>query len=411
MMAKWLPPEQQLAELKKGTAEIVSEWELLEKLRQSVKEDRPLRIKYGADPTAPDIHLGHTVPIRKLKQFQDLGHEVIFIIGDFTGRIGDPSGRSETRPQLTEEEIQANARTYREQIFKILDPEKTHLTFNSSWLAPLTFVDVIHLAAKHTVARILERDDFDSRFRSGLPISIHELLYPLAQGYDSVAVQADVELGGTDQKFNFLLARDLQREYGQPPQVALMMPLLVGTDGAQKMSKSLGNYIGVDEQPGQIYGKTMSIPDELMIQYFELTTDLSVDEIERLRSGLADGSLHPRDVKMRLARELVGLYHGAAAAQRAEQEFVAVFQQGVLPEEIPQVAISPAELDAGRLGIVALLVRAGLVGSNSEAKRMIAQGAVRVDEDRVTDSDAAVAVRDGMVVRVGKRRMARVALC
>ncbi|HHT02628.1 MAG TPA: tyrosine--tRNA ligase [Firmicutes bacterium] len=405
MTGKWLPPEQQLKELQRGTAEIVSEEELLQKLQLSVREKRPLRVKYGADPTAPDIHLGHTVPIRKLKQFQDLGHEVIFIIGDFTGRIGDPSGRSETRRQLTETEVQENARTYQEQIFKILDPARTRLVFNSSWLAPLNFVDVIHLSAKYTVARMLEREDFKTRLKDGLPISIHELLYPLAQGYDSVAVEADVELGGTDQKFNFLVARDLQREYGQQPQVALMMPLLVGTDGVQKMSKSLNNYIGIDEAPGEIYGKVMSISDEMMLPYFELTTDLAVEEITALRAGLRDGTAHPRDVKMRLARELVALYHGWPAAKKAEQEFIAVFRQGGLPEEIPQVEIS-----AQRLRAVSLLVQTGLVSSNSEAKRMIKQGAVRVGEERISDPDAELELEDGLVIRVGKRRIVRIAL-
>jgi len=396
--------------LKRGTAEIVSEEELLAKLKKAHEEGRPLRIKFGADPSAPDIHLGHTVQIRKLKQFQDLGHQVIFIIGDFTGRIGDPSGQSETRRQLTEEEVLENAKTYQEQIFKILDPDKTKLVLNSSWLGKLTFADVIELSAKYTVARMLERADFEKRYRENKPISIHEFLYPLAQGYDSVAIEADVEIGGTDQKFNFLLARVLQREYGQEAQVAFMMPLLEGLDGVQKMSKSLGNYIGINEDPREMYGKTMSIPDELMLRYFELVTEVPMQEIQGMRRGLESGSLHPRDVKMRLAREIVRLYHGTGAAEAAEREFVSIFREGELPEEIAEVILSPGDLTNGRLWIVQLVVRAGMAESNSQARRLVSQGAVRIDGEKVTDPDLDFPVRDGMVLRVGKRNFARIVL-
>ncbi|MEW6082695.1 MAG: tyrosine--tRNA ligase, partial [Bacillota bacterium] len=312
-----MKPQEQMALLKRGIAQIVSEEELLAKIERAKKEGRPLRVKYGADPSAPDIHLGHTVPIRKLKQFQDLGHHVIFIIGDFTGRIGDPSGRSETRRQLTEDEVMANARTYQDQIFKILNPERTEVVFNSSWLGRLDFVSVIELAAKYTLARLLERDDFKRRMEEERPVSVHELLYPLAQAYDSVAIKADVELGGTDQTFNFLLTRDIQREYGQEPQVAVTMPLLEGTDGMQKMSKSLNNYIGINEDPRETYGKIMSVPDNLMLRYLELVTEVPIEEIEAAKAGLEDGSLHPRDLKMRLAREIVSMYHGDEAAQEA----------------------------------------------------------------------------------------------
>jgi len=402
---RMMKPQEQLALLKRGVAQIVSEEELLAKIQRAAREGRPLRVKYGADPSAPDIHLGHTVPIRKLKQFQDLGHHVIFIIGDFTGRIGDPSGRSETRRQLTEDEVMANARTYQDQIFKILNPEKTEVVFNSSWLGRLDFESVIELAAKYTVARLLERDDFKRRLEEERPVSVHELLYPLAQAYDSVAIRADVELGGTDQTFNFLLTRDIQREYGQEPQVAVTMPLLEGTDGVQKMSKSLNNYIGINEDPRETYGKVMSLPDNLMLRYLELVTEVPMEEIEAARVELEDGSLHPRDLKMRLAREIVSMYHGDEAAQEAEAEFKRVFQEGDLPGEIPDVALrcqSPVSL-------VRLLVETGLAPSNSEARRLISQGAVRLDRERVA-GDRDVFLSDGMILQVGKRRYCRIRL-
>lgn len=322
-----LDVQKQLEIIKRGTAEIVPEEELVEKLKKSVANNKPLHIKLGLDPTAPDIHLGHTVVLQKLRQFQELGHKVTIILGDYTGRIGDPTGKSETRKQLTEEQVLANAKTYEQQIFKILDPQKTSVRFNSTWLAPLKFEDVIRLAATTTVARMLEREDFSKRFKENLPISIHEFFYPLMQGYDSVALEADIELGGTDQKFNLLMGRTLQKEFGQEPQIALMMPILEGLDGVNKMSKSLGNYIGIDEPPQEMYGKTMSLPDELMVRYFELVTPVPLEEVRSIAKGLAEGTLHPRDVKMRLAREIVSFYHGPEAAMQAEEQFKKVFQK------------------------------------------------------------------------------------
>lgn len=400
----------QLELIKRGTAEIVPENELVEKIRKSITQNKPLHIKLGLDPTAPDIHLGHTVVLQKLRQFQDLGHEITIILGDYTGRIGDPTGKSETRKQLTEEEVLANARTYEEQIFKILDKEKTRVVFNSQWLAPMTFADVIKLSAKYTVARMLERDDFSKRFKSELPISIHEFFYPLMQGYDSVALEADVELGGTDQKFNLLMGRHLQKEYGQEPQIALMMPILEGLDGVQKMSKSLGNYIGINESPREMYGKTMSIADELMIRYFELVTPVSNEEINQLKTGLQDGSIHPRDLKMRLGREIVSFYHGPEAAQRAEEEFKNIFQKKELPDEIPEYRIDSSELEDGQIWLPKLLALAGLVGSTSEGRRLIQQGAVKVDEEKITDPSINLIPRDGIIIKAGKRKFAKIVL-
>jgi tyrosyl-tRNA synthetase len=318
--------DEQIKIISKGADEIIDIEDLKAKLEKSEKEGKPLRVKLGLDPTAPDIHLGHAVVLRKIKQLQDLGHKAIIIIGDFTGMIGDPSGRSKTRPALTKEEVLENARTYQEQIFKVIDRDKTEVRFNSEWLGALNFSDVIVLASKHTVARMLEREDFKKRFEEHESIGIHEFFYPLMQGYDSVAIEADIELGGTDQRFNLLMGRTIQRDYGQESQVALMMPLLEGTDGVEKMSKSLGNYIGIYEEPNEMYGKVMSIPDELMIKYYELATDIHPDEISKIKAGLEDGSYHPRDAKMRLAREITSLYHSEEAAQKAEEQFKAVFQ-------------------------------------------------------------------------------------
>ncbi|HCW50595.1 MAG TPA: tyrosine--tRNA ligase [Clostridiales bacterium] len=403
--------EEELEELLRGAAEVITREELEEKLVRARRENRPLRVKYGADPSAPDIHLGHTVCLRKLRQFQDFGHEVFFVIGDFTGRIGDPSGKSETRPQLDEEEVRRNARTYEQQIFKILDPARTRVVFNNDWLSELTFIEVIELAAKYTVARMMERDDFARRWKDGRPIAVHEFLYPLAQAYDSVALRADVELGGTDQTFNFLATRDIMSRYGLTPQVALTMPLLEGTDGVEKMSKSLGNYIGISESPRDIYGKAMSIPDELMPRYFELVTDLPLAEVREIVTGLESGELHPRDAKMRLAHTLVRMYHGPEEADRAQDEFVAVFRRGELPADILPITLSTSELSPeGTMWIARLLVQLGLASSTSEARRLVLQGGVRVDENRVTDPAADVAVKDEMVVRVGKRRVAKVRL-
>lgn len=396
--------QKQLEVFWRGTAEIISEEELVQKLKQ----DRPLRIKLGVDPSAPDLHLGHTVPLRKLKQLQDIGHQIIFLIGDFTGRIGDPTGRSETRKQLSEEQIRENAETYKEQVFKILDPAKTIVEYNSRWLSPLTFSDVIHLAGKYTVARMLERDDFARRYQEGRPIGIHEFMYPLMQGYDSVALQADVEIGGTDQKFNLLMGRHLQREMGQEPQICLMLPILEGLDGVNKMSKSLGNHIGIYDPPAEMYGKTMSLPDHLMVRYFELVTNVSLEEIREIKEGLNQGTLHPRDVKMRLAREIVALYHDHAAAREAEDSFKAVFQRGDLPTEIPEVSLAREELQDGRIWVARLLVLLGLAKSNSEARRLIKQGGVTIAGERIDDPERDIVPAAGMIVQVGKRRFVKI---
>lgn len=402
--------DEQIAALKRGTVEIISEDELRAKLEKAQREGRPLRVKLGMDPSAPDVHLGHSVVLRKLRQFQDFNHEVILIIGDFTGRIGDPTGKKTTRPQLTPEEIEANAATYAEQVFKILDPQRTRIVYNNDWLGQLTFAEVIKLASTYTVARMMEREDFRTRFERNLPISLHEFLYPLAQAYDSVALEADVELGGTDQKFNLMVVRDVQREYGQEPEVAVISPILVGTDGVEKMSKSLGNYIGITDPPGEMYGKTMSIPDEQIIPYFELLTDVDPAEIQSMADAMAGGSLNPRDAKMRLARELVTMYHDAAAAEEAEKEFIKVFSRREMPDDIPEVPLDPGDLADGQVSLVQLLSKLDMVSSNSEARRLIRQGAVRVDGQRITDEKAMVEVRHGTVVRAGKRRFARIAM-
>ena len=404
-------PEAQLELLRRGAVEIITEDDLLAKLR----EGRPLRVKLGLDPTAPHLHLGFAVVLRKLRQFQDLGHEAILVIGDGTALIGDPSGRRHTRPMLTREEIARNAETYRAQYSLILDPARTRVVFNSTWLLPLTLADIIGLTSKVTVARVLERDDFQARLREGVPVFLHELLYPLAQAYDSVMVQADVELGGTDQKFNNLMGRDLQREFGQPPQVVLLTPLLVGTDGVEKMSKSLGNYIGITEPPAEMYGKVMSIPDRVMPDYFTYATDLPPEEVAAILRDLAAGTLHPRDAKRRLAREIVAMWHGREAAEAAERAFDEVFVAGGLPEEIPEVRLpAPGGPDAVahivRRRVVPLLVEVGLARSHSEARRLVVQGGVAVDGQRVTEPEAEVAVYDGAVLRVGKRRFVRVRL-
>ncbi|WP_369993781.1 tyrosine--tRNA ligase [Paenibacillus sp. RC84] len=402
--------ERQVEILRRGAVEIVPEEELKLKIAESLADNRPLKIKLGLDPSAPDIHVGHTVVLHKLRQFQELGHHVQLLIGDFTGRIGDPTGKSETRKQLTEEDVKRNAETYKKQIFKVLDPEQTTVCYNSEWLSPLTFADVVELSAKLTVARVLERDDFSKRYTSGQPIHVHEFFYPLMQGYDSVALKCDVELGGTDQKFNLLMGRTLQKEYGVPAQVAIMMPLLEGLDGVNKMSKSLGNYIGIDEAPNEIYGKAMSVPDELMLKYYELATDLSHDELSALRAGIEDGSVHPRDAKMRLAATFVRMYHGEEAASEAERHFVTVFQQRALPDDIEEVELAAGELEEGGIRLVKLLVTLGLQATNGEAKRSIQQGGVRLNEEKVTDPNASVEVKDGDILQVGKRKFAKIKL-
>ena len=406
MSVRALPPEGQLDLLRRGAIEIISEEDLLAKLRQG----RPLRVKLGVDPSAPDIHLGIAIVLRKLRQFQDLGHQAILVVGDFTGMIGDPSERKKTRPMLTPEEIKRNIATYRDQYSRILDPQKTRLVFNSEWLAPLTFEDIIRIGAKVTVARILERDDFTNRMRTGVPLFLHEILYPICQAYDSVALNADVELGGTDQKFNNLMGRDLQREFGQEPQVVLLTPLLVGLDGVEKMSKSLGNAIGITDPPSEMYGKVMSIPDHLIPHYMEFCTDVPMDEVRTITKGLEDGSIHPRDAKARLAKEIATIWHGAARAKEAEREFERVFVEKNIPEKIPEASISRDELKQGRMRLVKLLVLAGLAESNSEARRLISQGGVSVDGTRINEVEAEVPVKDGLVLRVGRRRFARIKL-
>jgi tyrosyl-tRNA synthetase len=388
--------------LRRGAEEILLEDELRDKL----KRGKPLRIKAGFDPTAPDLHLGHTVLINKLRQFQELGHEVLFLIGDFTGMIGDPTGKSATRPPLTRDEVIENARTYEQQIYKILDPEKTIVMFNSSWMGEMNAVDLIQLAAKHTVARMLERDDFSKRYGSGQPIAIHEFLYPLIQGYDSVAMRADVELGGTDQKFNLLVGRELQKHFGQSPQVVMTMPILEGLDGVQKMSKSLGNYVGIAEPPEEVFGKLMSISDELMWRYFELLSFRPMAEIDALRHEIETGA-NPRDIKFQLAGELVERFHTRTDAEQAQAAFVARFQKGALPENMPEVAFSaPVE----GMPVANLLKEAGLVASTSEALRMIKQGAVRIDGERLEDRDLKIQTGTTQVYQVGKRRFARVSV-
>lgn len=403
--------ERQYSILRSGAAQVVPEEALKQKIAEAVAEGRPLNVKLGMDPSAPDIHVGHTVVLHKLRQFQECGHRVQLIIGDFTGRIGDPTGKSETRKQLSEEDVRRNAETYRKQIYKILDPVLTEVHFNSEWLAPLTFADVVGLAAKTTVARMLERDDFQKRYTSGQAVHIHEFFYPLMQGYDSVALKTDVELGGTDQTFNLLMGRTLQKEYGLPSQVAMTMPLLEGLDGVNKMSKSLGNYIGIDEAPKEIFGKAMSIPDELMLKFYQLATDYTQEELDNLAGGLQDGRVHPRDAKMDLAHTLVRLYHGEEEAEAAKRHFVTVFQERRLPAEIPEAVLHRSMLgENGAVRVTKLLVVLGLAPSNGEARRSIQGGAVRLNEERVEDPLAEVAPTDGDVIQLGKRRIARIRL-
>jgi tyrosyl-tRNA synthetase len=399
------PVNEQLDTIKRGVAEIIREDDLVRKLEHSIKTNTPLKIKLGCDPSRPDLHLGHSVVLRKLRQFQDLGHQAVLIVGDFTGMIGDPSGRSKTRPSLTLEETRRNGQSYFEQATKILSSKKIQMLYNSEWLGKMDFADVISLASKYTVARMLERDDFERRYRSGEPISVHELLYPLAQAMDSVAIHADVELGGTDQKFNLLVGRDIQREQGMEPQVALTMPILPGTDGVEKMSKSLDNYIGISESPQQIYGKTLSIPDKLIYDYFVLATSLPSSDLASIKAELENPSNNPRNTKRRLARELVALYHSREAARLAEEEFDRIFVKKDLPDEVPECTVSA---EGGTIGIIKLLTEAGLVSSNSEARRMVDQGAVSVDGSRIVDPNALINLERSAIVKVGKRRFARV---
>lgn len=398
---------EQMEIIRRGAVEILVEQELKDKLAKSETTGIPLKIKAGFDPTAPDLHLGHTVLLHKMRQFQQLGHDVHFLIGDFTGMIGDPTGKSETRKALTREDVLRNAETYKEQVFRILDPEKTKVVFNSHWLGAMTATEMIGLAARYTVARMLERDDFGKRFANQMPISIHEFLYPLIQGYDSVALHADVELGGTDQKFNLLVGRELQREWGQRPQTVITMPLLEGLDGVNKMSKSLGNYIGINEPASEIYGKVMSVSDTLMIRYYELLSDLDNAGLERLKSDLRDGNVHPMVVKKQLAREIVGRYHGIVAAQQAEEDFVRRFRDNQIPDEMPDVAV---QADGDSLLLCKALALAGLVKSNSEGRRSILQGGVKVDGQKVEDENEELTAGMEYVIQVGKRRFARLSV-
>ncbi len=397
--------EDQLKKIRRGAAEIIDEKELAEQIKKSIKTGTPLRVKAGFDPTAPDLHLGHTVLLHKMKQFQDLGHEVIFLVGDFTAMIGDPTGKSETRKSLSPEEVEQNARTYLEQVYLILDKDRTTVAKNSDWMNRFTSQDMIALAAKYTVARMVERDDFQKRLASNLPVSIHELLYPLIQGYDSVALKADVELGGTDQKFNLLVGRDLQRQYGQPPQTVLTMPLLEGTDGVQKMSKSLGNAIGVFDPPGEMFGKVLSISDAMMWRFYELLSDAPEEEIAALRNDAEAGKCNPKDAKVRLAKEIVTRYHSKDAADAAEREFENVFRKKQIPDDVPVV---PSWQGEARW-ICKVLTENGLTESTSAARRLIKQGAVSLNGEKVADADLKLEGGRDYLIKVGKKRFLKIA--
>lgn len=393
-----------------GAVDCLPEGDLRAKVERSIAEDRPLRVKFGVDPTRPDLHLGHAVPLRKLRQFQDLGHTAILLIGDFTARVGDPSQRDVTRPQLSADEVRANAETYARQAFRVLDPERTVLEYNSRWLAPLTFEELLHLTSHFTVARLLERDDFARRYAENLSIGLHEFLYPVMQAYDSVALRADVEIGGTDQIFNLLAGRELQRALGQEPQSVLTLPILVGLDGEKKMSKSLGNHVGLTDPPEEMFGKLMSLDDRLMPEYFRLTTDLEPAEVEDILRRLRAGELHPAKAKRRLAREVVRLYWGEEAAGRAERAFDRVFVERELPEEVPEAVIREEELVEGRIWLPRLLVLAGLASSTSEGRRLVVQGGVRLDGREVLDPEYEVPAEalDGLLIRKGKRHFRRI---
>lgn len=389
--------------IKRGTSEIIPEDELIQKLERSIKENKPLIIKLGCDPTRPDLHLGHSVVLRKLAQFQELGHLAILIVGDFTGMIGDPSGRNSARPPLSFEKARENGKSYFEQASKILHPEKTKIVYNSEWLGKMNFSDVIKLASKYTVARMLERDDFTKRLKNGIPISMHEILYPLAQAMDSVAIKSDVELGGTDQKFNLLVGRDIQREFGIAPQVILTMPLLVGTDGVEKMSKSLDNYIGINESPKEIYGKTLSIPDNLIYDYFLLATDIDINELNSIKQDISNQSVNPRDIKRKLARKLVSMYHSEEEAINAEQEFDNIFVKKGLPNELPEININKKEID-----ILDLIIEVGFAPSKSEARRLVLQGGVSIDNNKIIDIKEKVRIKNEQILKVGKRNFIKI---
>ncbi|AJP11226.1 TPA: tyrosine--tRNA ligase [Clostridioides difficile] len=396
--------DEQMRIIMKGVDDLIDEKELREKLIKSEKEGKPMIVKLGLDPSAPDIHLGHTVVLRKMKQLQDLGHQIVIIIGDFTGKIGDPTGKSKARKALTTEQVLANAKTYEEQIFKVLDKEKTIVRFNSEWLAKLNFEDVIKLAATITVARMLEREDFKKRYEGQMPISVHEFFYPLMQAYDSIALEADIELGGTDQRFNLLMGRSLQREFGMESQIVIMMPLIEGLDGKEKMSKSLGNYIGIDEEAGIMYQKSMEIPDELIIKYYNLVTDVHPDEVNKIESQLKEGSVNPRDIKMNLAREIVTLYHGEESAKEAEERFKSVFQKGQIPEDIQTIQVKEDGFD-----LIEVLVSNEIVKSKSEVRRLASQGGVKVNGEKVEDLSTIVKESE-LVVQIGKKKFVKIEL-
>lgn len=403
----FLTAEKQLEIIKRGTVEVIPEELLKKKLERSYQQRKPLRIKQGFDPTAPDIHLGHTVGLRKLKQFQDLGHQIVLIVGDYTARVGDPSGRSATRPQLSGVEVEKNAATYMSQFFKVLDKRKTEVRKNGEWFAPMSFEYVLKLLSHFTVARMLERDDFEKRYKSGSPISVHELLYPIMQAYDSVAVEADLEIGATEQKFNLLAGRQLQEEFSQEPQVVLTLPILVGTDGVNRMSKSSGNYIGIDEPSEEIYGKTMSIPDNQIYHYFELATDVPATELEKIKTALSEKKTNPMEIKKQLAHTLVRMYHGEAEARKARESFERVFSKKEIPEDVP---VFPLPAGEDGMPIIKLLTESGLVVSASEGRRLVEQGAVELDSERISDIQYKVPARfwkEEKILRVGKRRFLR----
>ncbi len=405
MSGQFATVEEQMKIIKRGATEIIPEEELVRKLEKSYKENKPLNIKLGCDPTRPDLHLGHSVVLRKLAQFQKLGHQAILIIGDFTAMIGDPSGKNSTRPPLTAEEAKQNAVSYWEQASKILDREKTKIVYNSEWLGEMKFEDVIKLASKYTVARMIERDDFTKRYKSGTPISLHEFLYPLAQAMDSVAIESDVELGGTDQKFNLLVGRDIQREYGKEPQVILTMPLLVGTDGTEKMSKSYDNYIGIDEAPDEMFGKALSIPDDLIYTYYELATDVSDEELAEIKKSLKDPNINPRDIKRALARKLVSMYHSEEAAVKAQEKFDNIFIKKGVPDDIPV-----KEMNIAEIGIIDLIVEVGFAPSKGEARRLVQQGGVSIDGEKITDFKETIKLKNEQILKVGKRKFIKLTL-
>ncbi|MCB2291073.1 tyrosine--tRNA ligase [Clostridium sp. CS001] len=400
---------EQIKIISKGEAEIIDLEELKQKLTKAEEGNRQLTVKLGLDPTAPDIHLGHTVVLRKARQIQDLGHKVIIIIGDFTGMIGDPSGRSKTRKELTREEVLINAETYKKQMFKILDPDKTEVMFNSDWLSKLNFKDVINLASKYTVTRMLEREDFKNRFKAQQPIAIHEFMYPLMQGYDSIAIKSDIELGGTDQRFNILMGRTLQKEYNEDKQIAIFMPLLEGTDGTLKMSKSLGNYIGIDESSNDMYSKVMTIPDELIIKYYELVTDIHPDGIKKIKKELENGKVNPRDIKMKLAKEIVKLYHGEIVAVESEEYFKAVFQKKDIPEDIKEIEIINNSNIKEQASIFKIIADMGFANSNREAKRLVEQGGVKLNGERISLQET-IELKNEDIIQCGKRNFVKIVM-